>query len=98
MAYSPIGVLFCGGTGLRDDLDEPRGSTMSKRPSIQHEYHPKRDRLEITIKHYSLKKKSEREDLVKYLLQKLIGGTDVAKKLKRAKNPWKETRIPEVGD
>ena len=71
---------------------------MSKRPSIQHEYHPKRDRLEITIKHYSLKKKSEREDLVKYLLQRLIGGTNLAKKLKRAKNPWKETRIPEVGD
>ncbi|KRQ07370.1 hypothetical protein AOQ71_23820 [Bradyrhizobium manausense] len=73
-------------------------STMSKRPSIQHEYHPKRDRLEITIKHFSLTKKSEREDLVKYLLQKLTGGTDIAKKLKRAKNPWKETRIPEVGD
>ena len=83
---------------MRDDLDEPRGSTMSKRPAIQHEYHPKRDRLEITIKHYSLKKKSEREDLVKYLLQRLKGGADLAKKLKRAKNPWKETRIPEIGD
>ena len=83
---------------MRDDLDEPRGSTMSKMPSIHHEYHPKRDRLEITIDHYSLKKKSEREDLVKYLLQRLMGGTDLAKTLKRAKNPWKETRIPEVGD
>ena len=83
---------------MRDNLDEPRGSTMSKRPSIQHEYHPKRDRLEITIKHYSLKKKSEREDLVECLLQRLKGGADLAKKLKRVKNPWKETRIPEVGD
>ena len=71
---------------------------MSKKPSVLHEYHAKKDRLEITIKHYSLEKKSEREDLVKYLLQRLIGGTDFAKKLKRAKNPWKETRIPEVGD
>ncbi|MDA9526661.1 hypothetical protein XI06_41495 [Bradyrhizobium sp. CCBAU 11434] len=71
---------------------------MSKRPSIQHEYHPKRDRLEITIKHYSLEKKSEREDLVEHLLKRLKRGAGLAKKLKRAKNPWKETRIPEVGD
>ena len=71
---------------------------MSKGPSIQHEYHPKRDRLDITIKHSSLKKKSEREDLVKYILQRLTEGADPAKKLKRTKNPWKETRIPEVGD
>ncbi len=71
---------------------------MSKRPSVQHEYHPKRDRLEITIKHYSLKKKSEREDLVMHLLQRLQEDAGLAKKLKRVKNPWKETRIPEVGD
>jgi hypothetical protein len=71
---------------------------MSKMPSVQHEYHPKRDRLDISIKHYSLEKKSEREDLLKHLLRKLTAGADPARKLKRAKNPWKETRIPEVGD
>ena len=74
---------------------------MSKEPSVQYEYHAKRDRLEIIIKHYSLKKKSEREDLMKHLLQRLEGGADFAKKGNRGKplkNPWKETRIPEVGD
>ena len=82
-------------------LSEPRGSTMSKSPSIQHEYHAKSDRLEITIKHYSLKKKSERKDLMKHLLQRLEGSADLAKKGKkgkRVKNPWKQTKIPEIGD
>jgi hypothetical protein len=65
---------------------------MSKKQSVQHEYDAKKDRLEITIKHYSLKK-SERKDLMKHLLQ----GLD-AKREKRTKNPWKQTRIPEVGD
>jgi hypothetical protein len=71
---------------------------MSKKPSVQHEYDRKKDRLEITIKHYSLKKKSERKDLIKYLLQRLEGGAGLAKQGKRPKNPWKETKIPEVGD
>jgi hypothetical protein len=71
---------------------------MSKKPSVQHEYDRKKDRLEITIKHYSLKKKSERKDLIKHLLQRLEGGAGLAKQGKRAKNPWKETKIPEVGD
>jgi hypothetical protein len=63
---------------------------MSKKPSVQHEYDAKKDRLEITIKHYSLK-----------LLQNLEEGAGFAKKAKRGKrpkNPWKETKIPEVGD
>jgi hypothetical protein len=71
---------------------------MSKKPSVQHEYDRKKDRLEITIKHYSLKKKSERKDLIKCLLQRLEGGVGLAKQAKRPKNPWKETKIPEVGD
>jgi len=74
---------------------------MSKKPSVQHEYDAKKDRLEITIKHYSLKKKSERKDLMKHLLQNLEEGAGFAKKAKRGKrpkNPWKETKIPEVGD
>jgi hypothetical protein len=71
---------------------------MSKKPSVQHEYEKKKDRLEITIKHYSLKKKSERKDLMKHLLQGLEGGAGLAEQGKRPKNPWKETKIPEVGD
>jgi hypothetical protein len=45
---------------------------MSKKPSVQQEYDAKKDRLDITIKHYSLKKKSERKDLMKHLLQSLV--------------------------
>jgi hypothetical protein len=30
---------------------------MSKKPSVKSEYHAKKDRLEITIKHAGLKKK-----------------------------------------
>ena len=71
---------------------------MSKKPSVQHDYDKKKDRLEITIKHYSLKKKSERKGLMKHLLQGLEGGAGLAKKGKRPKSPWKETKIPEVGD
>jgi hypothetical protein len=33
---------------------------MSKQPAVQHEYDAKKDRLEITIKHYALKKKEIR--------------------------------------
>jgi hypothetical protein len=72
---------------------------MSKKPSVQHEYDAKKDRLEITIKHYSLKKKSERKDVMKHLHQRLEGGAGLAKKRgKRLKNPWKQTKIPEIGD
>jgi hypothetical protein len=79
--------------------------SMSKEPSVQYEYHAKKDRLEITIKHYSLKKKSERKDLMKHLLQRLEGGAGLAKAIenkakqgKLPKNPWKETKLPPVGD
>jgi hypothetical protein len=74
---------------------------MPKKPSVQHEYDAKKDRLEITIKHYSPKKKSERKDLMNYLLQGLEGGAGLAKKAERGKlpkNPWKETKIPVGGD
>jgi hypothetical protein len=74
---------------------------MSKKPSVEHEYDKKKDRLEITIKHYSLKKKSERKDLMKHLLRRLESGADIDKKGKRGKgqkDPWKQTKIPEIGD
>jgi hypothetical protein len=69
---------------------------MSKKPSVQSEYHGKKDRLEITIKHSGMKKK-ERKGLVKHLEQSLKGGaTD--KGGKRLKDPYKQTKLPEVGD
>jgi hypothetical protein len=74
---------------------------MSKKPSVQQEYDEKKDRLDIIIKHYSLKKKSERKNLMKHLLERLERSADIGKKGKRGKrpkNPWKETKIPEVGD
>ena len=74
---------------------------MSKKPSVQHKYDAKKDRLEITIKHYSLKKKSERKDLMTHLLQGLEEGAGLGKRAKRgtrSKNPWKQTKIPEIGD
>ena len=68
---------------------------MTKKPSVQSEYHAKKDRLEITIKHYSLKKKSERKDLMKHLLQRLEAGAGEAKRGSKPKNPWKETKFQE---
>ena len=78
---------------------------MPKQPSVRNEYHAKKDRLEITIKRYALKKKSERKDLMKHLLQWLEGSPGLAraneKKAKRGKlpkNPWKERKLPIGGD
>jgi hypothetical protein len=73
---------------------------MSKKPSVKSEYHAKKDRLEITIKHSGLKKKSERKDLVKDLEQNLKEGAEGAGKDrgKLPKEPYRQTRIPEVGD
>jgi hypothetical protein len=73
---------------------------MSKKPSVKSEYHAKKDRLEISIKHSGLKKKSERKDLVKDLEQNLKEGAEGAGKArgKRPKEPYKQTKIPEVGD
>ena len=78
---------------------------MPKKPSVRNEYHAKKDRLEITIKRYSLKKKSERKDLMKHLLQWLEGSPGLAKanekKAKRdklPKDPWKERKLPIQGD
>ena len=50
--------------------------------------------MKITIKRAGLKKK-ERKNLVKHLEQGLKEG---AKKGKRAKDPYKQIKIPEVGD
>ena len=78
---------------------------MSKKPSVQNEYHAKKDRLEITIKRYSLKKKSDRKDLLKHLLRWLEGSPGLAKanekkakKDKLPRDPWKERKLPIGGD
>ena len=73
---------------------------MSKKPSVKSEYHAKKDRLEITVKHAGLKKKSERKDLIKDLEQNLKQGAEGAGKArgKRPKGPYKQTKIPQIGD
>ena len=78
---------------------------MPKQPSIRNEYHAKKDRSEITIKRYSLKKKSDRKDLMKHILRWLEGSPGLARaNEKKAKNgklpktPWKETKLPVGGD
>jgi hypothetical protein len=74
---------------------------MSKVPSVDHEYHAKKDRLEITIKHYALKKKSDREDLIKHVLHRLEKGPAFAKanakKAKRQKAAEEPNERIQVG-
>lgn len=78
---------------------------MSKEPSVDHDYHAKKDRLEITIKHYALKKKSDRDVLIKHILRRLERNPALAKatakKAKRGKppkSPARGARLAEVGD
>jgi hypothetical protein len=76
---------------------------MSKKPSLRNEYHAKKDRLEITIKHHAV---SDRKDLLKHLLRWLEGrGPALAKATEKKvktdelpKNPWKETKFSVRGD
>jgi hypothetical protein len=80
---------------------------MSKKPSVDQDYHAKKDRLEITIKHYALKKKSDRENLMKHILRRLDKSPALAKatvkkaKAKRGKlpkSPMRGSKQAEVGD
>ena len=78
---------------------------MSKEPSVSHKYHAKKDRLDITIKHYVLKKRADRENLIKHVLHSLEKGPALAKanaknakKQKLPKNPTKESKLVQVGD
>jgi hypothetical protein len=43
---------------------------VSKAPTVEHKYHPKKDELDVKIKHYSLGKKADREDVI----LKIFGG------------------------
>jgi hypothetical protein len=90
---------------LRARHPKKGGPAMSKEPSLRHEYHRKKDRLDITIKHYALKKKSDRKDLIRHLLARLEKGPALARaNAKRAnghklpKAPMKETKLVQVGD
>jgi hypothetical protein len=41
---------------------------MSKKPVVEHDYSRKKDRLDITLKHFSLKRKKSRKKLIEDLL------------------------------
>jgi hypothetical protein len=80
---------------------------MSRKPKIEHEYHAGKDKFEITIHGYSLKKKA-RDAIVKALMiaverspDRLIA--DAGKKsnkgpAKKLRGQQKTTKLIEVGD
>jgi len=71
---------------------------MSKKPAIEHEYNRKKDRFEITLKRFSLKKKWLRTDLVDMLNGALDKRGKRHKRGRHMKDPIKNTRLEEVGD
>jgi hypothetical protein len=71
---------------------------MSKKPAIKHGYNRKRDRFEITLKRFSLKKKWLRRELLDALLGTLDKKSVRHKRGRDVKDPIKNTRIEEVGD
>ena len=70
---------------------------MSAKPVVQHSYNRKKDRFDIRLKRFSLKKKWVRSELLDSLLATL-DKKSIRTKRKVAKDPIKETRIEEVGD
>jgi hypothetical protein len=71
---------------------------MSKKPVVEHDYDRKKDRFEITLKRFSLKKKRLRRELVDTLLGSLDKKSVRHKRGRHVKDPIKNTRIEEVGD
>jgi hypothetical protein len=71
---------------------------VSKKPSLEHAYHPKKDRFEIKLKHFSLKKKRQRSDLIASLTAMLDGKSKHHKRGKHVDDPIKNNRLEEVGD
>jgi hypothetical protein len=71
---------------------------MSKKPAIKHDYNPDKDRFEITLKRYSLKKKWLRTELIDSLLAMLDKKSTRHKRGRHVKDPIKNTRLEEVGD
>ena len=71
---------------------------MSKKPAIKYEYDRKKDRFEITVKHFSLKKKWLRTELIDALQARLDEKSVRHKRGGQVKDPIKNTRLEEVGD
>jgi hypothetical protein len=71
---------------------------MSKKPAIKHEYDTKKDRLEITLKHFSLKKKRSRTELIDILKETLDKKPTRHKRGRHVDDPIKSTRLEQVGD
>ena len=71
---------------------------MSKKPTIKHDYDAKKDRLEITLKRFSLKKKWLRTELIDALQTTLDKKSVRHKRGRKVTDPIKNTRLEEVGD
>lgn len=80
---------------------------MSKAPTVEHKYHPKKDQLDVKIKHYVLRKKADREDVILKILKALeqrpptniaVAKESRKKKAKLPKSPIKESKLPVTGD
>jgi hypothetical protein len=71
---------------------------MSKKPAVKHGYNQKKDRFEITLKRFSLKKKWLRTELIDTLLGALDKKSVRHKSGQHVKDPIKNTRIEEIGD
>lgn len=71
---------------------------MSKKPKIVHDYDRKKDRLEITLKHFDLEKKWLRRELIDTITQTLDKKSVRKKRGRKVKDPIKNTQLEEVGD
>ena len=72
---------------------------MSKKPDVKLDYDHKKDRFEITLKRFSLKKKRRRKELVKSLLGMIDTKSARPKRGRHGHgDPIKNTRLEEVGD
>ena len=69
---------------------------MSTKPVVQHSYNRKKDRFDIRLKRFSLKKKWLRSEVVENLLS-MLDKKSIRRK-RQTKDPIKDTRIEEVGD
>jgi hypothetical protein len=90
-----------------DDLIQQRDD-MSKEPKVDHAYHAGKDKLTITIHHYSLKSRKTRDGILEKLMASLESEPDrlIARAKKTSKNglekklrgQQKESKLIEVGD
>jgi hypothetical protein len=71
---------------------------VSKKSSVEHKYNQKKDRFEIKLKHFSLKKKRLRSQLVDSLVAVLDKKSKGHKRGRHVDDPIKNTRLEEVGD